>query len=90
MSNAIEQRLEELGIDVPQAAAPAANYIPFRISGNMLYISGQLPFVDGKLPTTGIVGDSVSSDDAYSLARQCGVNLISVMKLALNNRSDPC
>ena len=43
MSNAIEQRLEELGIDVPQAAAPAANYIPFRISGNMLYISGQLP-----------------------------------------------
>ena len=84
MSNAIEQRLEELGIDVPQAAAPAANYIPFRISGNMLYISGQLLFVDGKLPTTGIVGDSVSSDDAYSLARQCGVNLISVMKLALN------
>jgi len=85
MSNAIDQRLEELGITVPQAAAPAANYIPFRISGNMLYISGQLPFVDGKLPTTGIVGDTVSSDDAYSLARQCGVNLISVMKLALDN-----
>ena len=64
MSNAIEQRLEELGIDVPQAAAPAANYIPFRISGNMLYISGQLPFVDGKLPTTGYCG-------RFSFIRRC-------------------
>lgn len=88
MSDKIANRLHELGIKLPSAAAPAANYIPYKISEKTLYISGQLPLVGGKLPTTGIVGDTVSPEQAYDLARQCGINLISVMHLALEGDLD--
>ncbi|MEM0900272.1 MAG: RidA family protein [Pseudomonadota bacterium] len=79
----IESRLEKLGISLPEAAAPAANYVPFKMSGNMLFTSGQLPLLDGKLMHTGIIGDALSVEQGAEAARQCAVNVLSVAKLAL-------
>lgn len=80
----IEDRLKELGIDLPDAAAPVASYVAAVEAGGMLYISGQLPFVDGEL-MTGKVGDTRSEDDAAKAARACGIMLIAQMKAALGS-----
>ena len=66
MSEAIEARLKERGISLPAAAAPAANYVPFTISGNMLYLSGQLPMENGKVAVTGLVGRDVDVAGAHA------------------------
>ncbi|WP_262695573.1 RidA family protein [Kordiimonas aquimaris] len=78
----VEKRLAELGIKLPEPVAPVANYVPFVIFGNMVSISGQVPFVDGKPAYTGTVGDDVSMDDACAAARLCGINLIAQMNAA--------
>jgi len=70
----IDERLAELGLALPGVAAPVAAYVPAVITGNLVYTSGQLPFVDGALPATGKVGASVSADDAKQLARTCVLN----------------
>ena len=73
----IEERLRELGYEVPMVAAPVAAYVPALRRGNLVYTSGQLPFVDGVLPATGKVGDGeglVSAEQAEELARQCALN----------------
>ncbi|MGK0714922.1 RidA family protein [Leucobacter sp. W1153] len=73
----IEDRLRELGYEVPSVAAPVAAYVPALRRGNLVYTSGQLPFVDGTLPATGKVGDGeglVSAEQAEDLARQCALN----------------
>ncbi|MGI8393697.1 RidA family protein [Leucobacter sp. Z1108] len=73
----IEDRLRELGYEVPVVAAPVAAYVPALRRGNLVYTSGQLPFVDGALPVTGKVGDGeglVSAEQAEELARQCALN----------------
>ena len=73
----IEDRLRELGYEVPVVAAPVAAYVPALRRGNLVYTSGQLPFVDGALPATGKVGDGeglVSAEQAEQLARQCALN----------------
>ncbi len=58
----IEDRLRELGYEVPQVAAPVAAYVPALRRGNLVYTRGQLPFVDGTLPATGKVGAEVSPE----------------------------
>jgi enamine deaminase RidA (YjgF/YER057c/UK114 family) len=73
MGNALA-RLAELGIALPPVAAPLAAYVPARRSGQLVYTSGQLPFVDGALPQTGKVGASVAADDAAGLARIAALN----------------
>lgn len=70
----IEERLRELGYEVPDVAAPVAAYVPALRRGNMVYTSGQLPFVDGELPLTGKVGAEVTAEQAEELARQCALN----------------
>ena len=59
MSN-IELKLEELGIELPDAAAPAANYLPYLVEDNLVYISGQLPMLNGEILLKGKLGDNVS------------------------------
>lgn len=83
--NAVEQRLAELGIALPQAAAPVANYVPAVLSGNLLVISGQLALVDGKvLPAhRGKLGAGVSDSDGKAAARICAINLLAQAKAAL-------
>ncbi len=70
----IDERLAELGITIPAIAKPVAAYVPAVITGNLVYTSGQLPFVDGVLPATGKVGGQVDPDAAKQLARQCVLN----------------
>ena len=77
-----DQNLDRLGITLPEAPAPAANYVPYVVVGDMVYISGQLPMVDGKLQITGHVGKDVSPEDAKAQARLCAINLLSQLKAA--------
>jgi enamine deaminase RidA (YjgF/YER057c/UK114 family) len=83
MSEAIEARLKERGINLPAAAAPAANYLPFTISGNLLYLSGQLPIEDGKIAVTGLVGRDVDVAGAQRAAELCAINILAQAKAAL-------
>lgn len=80
----IDNRLAELGINLPEPVAPVANYVPFVVFGNMVSISGQVPFAGGKPAFTGTVGDDVSMEQACEAARICGINLIAQMKAACN------
>lgn len=78
----IAEKLTELSIILPDAAAPAANYLPFVQSGTLLFISGQLPFADGKLLNSGRLGDTVTIEQGYQAARQCAINIIAQIKAA--------
>ncbi|UBI09063.1 RidA family protein [Corynebacterium coyleae] len=73
------ERLKELGIELPNVAAPVAAYVPATRTGNQVWTSGQLPFVDGKLPATGKVGAEVSQEDAYGYARQAALNALAAV-----------
>src|SRR5690606_11200060 len=75
-----EARLASLGITLPPAPAPVAAYIPFRRSGDLLYISGQIPLLDGKLIATGSVPGEVSPEVARECARQCVLNGLAVAR----------
>lgn len=72
--SAVESRLAELGLSLPPVAKPVAAYVPAIVTGNLVYTSGQLPFVDGQLSTTGKVGATVDADDARAMARTCVLN----------------
>ncbi|WP_331374182.1 RidA family protein [Sinorhizobium chiapasense] len=84
MSAEIETRLADLGITLPQAAAPAANYVPYVISGSMLYISGQLPMERGNVAITGHVGKDVDVATAQRAAELCAINILAQAKAALS------
>lgn len=78
----ITERLTALGITLPKPVAPVANYVPYVIFGNIVSISGQVPFEDGKPAFEGIVGADVSMEDACAAARLCAINLIAQMNAA--------
>ena len=75
----INERLAELGIELPNVAKPLAAYVPAKRVGKQVWTSGQLPLVDGQLPVTGLVGDEVSADEAYGLARICALNALAAV-----------
>jgi enamine deaminase RidA (YjgF/YER057c/UK114 family) len=68
------ERLADLGLTLPPVAVPQAAYVPAIRTGNYVYVSGQLPTVDGKLQAVGKVGDGVSAEEAAALARLCALN----------------
>lgn len=84
MTNAIESRLTELGLTLPQAAAPIAAYVPAVEAGGLLHISGQLPFKDGAV-VTGRIGDEQDTAYGAEAARLCALMLIAQMKVALGD-----
>jgi enamine deaminase RidA (YjgF/YER057c/UK114 family) len=88
MPGRIDARLKELGIELKEPAAPVANYVGYVISGNLVFISGQLPMVDGKLAYVGKVGDTVSVEDGQTAARACGVNIIAQLRSACGGDLD--
>lgn len=76
----IDARLAELGITLPPAPKPVAAYVPAVIQGDLLYISGQLPMIDGKVSVTGQVGVDVTIEEAQAAARTCTLNALSIAK----------
>lgn len=88
MANIIDQRLKELNIELDDAILPAGSYVPYVITNNLVFISGQLPFIDGKLTIKGKVGDNVSLDDAVKMSEACAKALLSQLKAACNGNLD--
>ena len=84
MTDRIDRKLEELGLTLPQAAAPVASYVPAVEANGMLHISGQLPFKDGQI-VTGRLGDGVSLEDGQDAAQRCALMLVAQMKAALGS-----
>lgn len=83
MTSTIETRLKDLGITIPDSAAPAAAYLPYTQSGNLLFTSGQLPLDNGKLVSTGLVGRDLTTEQAQEAAKACAINVLSQAKAAL-------
>ena len=81
----IEKRLEELGIALPNAPAPLANYVTVRRSGNLLFMSGAGPFENGKPIITGKLGRELDTEQGYKAARLAGLNLIAQLKNTLGD-----
>ncbi|HPX37010.1 MAG TPA: RidA family protein [Mycobacterium sp.] len=75
----VTARLAELGVTLPSPAKPLAAYVPAVRTGNLVYTSGQLPLVDGKLSHTGKVGAEVTPEDAKTAARTCAVNALAAI-----------
>ncbi|GAB4354463.1 MAG: RidA family protein [Oricola sp.] len=85
MTATISKRLETLGITLPKAAAPAANYLPATKSGSLLYTSGQLPLRDGKLVYEGLLGRDLSLEQGREAAKWCAINILAQAQAALGD-----
>jgi enamine deaminase RidA (YjgF/YER057c/UK114 family) len=88
MAGRVAARLSELGISLPVAQPPVANYVPFAIAGQLLIISGQLPMRDGLLAVAGKLGGSVALEDGVAAARQCFLNILAHTSTALGGDLD--
>ena len=82
MTSAIEQRLAAHGLELPDAPAPAANYVPYTIGGKLLFVAGQLPFVAGQVAVAGRLGEEVSLEQGREAARICALNLLAQVRTA--------
>ncbi len=80
-----EEKLKELGLELPPAPGPAANYFPFVENDGVIYISGQLPMWEGAMKYSGHVGSDLTVDQGYEAARICALNGLSQMKAALGS-----
>ena len=76
----VDKRLEELGIKLPVPPDPLGAYVPAIVSGQLLYISGQLPLIDGNLAYKGKVGGDVKKEEAYKAARIASINALAAIK----------
>lgn len=85
MSETIEKRLTDLGVTLPVAAAPAANYVPFCRTGSLLFTAGQLPLKDGKLQASGLLGRDVDTAAGKDAAKYCAINILAQAKAALGD-----
>lgn len=79
----IERRLEEAGIVLPAAPAPAANYVPAQLGAGLLFVAGQLPMAEGKILHAGKLGGSVNLEDGQAAARLCAINILAQATQAL-------
>lgn len=82
---AVEDRLRDLGVELPSVPAPLAAYVPAVRSGSHVFTAGQLPLRDGQLLLTGKVGGEVSAEEAYDCARQCALNAIAAVKSQIDD-----
>lgn len=82
-----EDNLAKLGLALPPAYKPVASYIPCVRVGNLLYVAGQIPLVDGKLPKTGRLGENVTVEEGQQLARTCVLNGLAAAKQELGDLS---
>ena len=88
MAGQVDARLAELGIEVPDAAAPVANYVAYVQTGNLVFVSGQVTIKDGTPQFIGKVGAEVSVDDGVEAAKLCAINIIAQLKAACGGDLD--
>ena len=88
MQGQIEARLGELGIVLSDAPAPVANYVPYVVHGSLVFVSGQIPFVDGELGFIGTIGDDLSLEDGQKAARTCALNILAHVRAACDGNLD--
>ncbi|MEX1197155.1 MAG: RidA family protein [Pseudohongiellaceae bacterium] len=84
----ISARLDELGLTLPELAAPVASYVPYVVQGNQVHIAGQLPMRDGTLLSPGKVPVDVSVEEAREAARQCAINILAALNAACDGNLD--
>lgn len=77
------EKLQALGLELPQAAAPAANYVPYVVSGKHLFVAGQIPFLNGQSMHLGRLGEDLSVDDGVEAARACALNILAQANAAV-------
>jgi len=82
-----EERLQELGVDLPAPAVPVAAYVPCVRTGNLVYVSGQVPSLDGKPTHLGHLGDDVDLEAGRAAARTCAVNVLAALRAELGELS---
>jgi enamine deaminase RidA (YjgF/YER057c/UK114 family) len=82
-----EERLQELGVSLPAPAVPVAAYVPCVRTGSLVYVSGQVPVLDGKPSHLGHLGDNVDLEDGRAAARTCAVNVLAALKAELDELS---
>ncbi len=83
MTNAIESRLAEMGVSLPDAPAPAANYVPYVVTGNTIYVSGQISKSEEGL-IIGRLGDTMEVEQGAEAAKVCAMNLLAQVRAALD------
>ena len=88
MTNIIDNKLKELNIVLDEASKPAGSYVPYVISDNLVFVSGQLPFINGSITIKGKVGSEVSVEDGIKMAEVCAKALLSQLKSACNGNLD--
>ncbi|MFZ7102824.1 MAG: RidA family protein [Peptococcaceae bacterium] len=81
----IEEKITSLGLELPEAPKPVAAYVPAVQADNMVYTSGQIPFVNGELKYIGKVGQDVTEQDGYEAAKVCALNCLSVIKSVIGD-----
>lgn len=79
----IEQALENLGLELPQVASPAANYVPYVVSGNQIFVAGQIPFLNGEKMNMGRLGDDLGIEDGQKAAQACALNILAQVGAAV-------
>ncbi len=88
MPGQIDAKLAELGLTLPTAMPPMANYVPYVVTGNLVVVSGQVPAVDGKIAVTGKVGEAVSIEQGQQAARLCFANVLTHLRAACGGDLD--
>lgn len=88
MAGAIDARLQELGIELPEAAAPAANYVPYVVSGNQVFVAGQITIHNGEIQYVGKLGRDYGVEEGEAAARLCALNIIAQVKAACDGDLD--
>ena len=86
-----EENIKQLGIEIPDMPSPLANYVPYKVSNNVVYVSGQGPVKNGELVYKGKVVEDITIDDGIKAAELCCINIISALKKSINgdwNRLD--
>lgn len=88
MTGKIENRLQELGIELPEAPAPVSNYVPYVVTGNLVFVAGQVTIWNGKMLYQGKVGRDFSVEDGREAARMCALNLLGQARVACGGDLD--
>lgn len=88
MSKTISEKVAQAGLTLPVASVPAANYVPWVRTGNLVFVSGQVPLLDGKVAYVGKVGHDVSVEDAQKAAQVCALNVLAHLSAAVNDELD--